>query len=213
MKNFGRGMPPVQTTLETYGAISLLASVIRHNSTTFDAARRENVAEHSYSLAVLGGALAVELNKTAAAPLDVGKVTQFAVLHDLPEAHMEEGDISVYAAKRLLASKKALEEKAVEKLAGQTRGYPWIAGTLREYERQEAPEARFVYALDKIVVHMNVLLSGRHHARPTFAKYEETEKVAKSKIASAYPELLPLFGELCRLFRETPHFFSDQAEV
>lgn len=99
-------MPPTQLTLETYAAISLLAGVIRHNSVTFDAARRENVAEHSYSLAVLGGALAAELNKTAAMPLDIGRVTQFAVLHDLPEAYMEEGDISVYADKRLLAAKK-----------------------------------------------------------------------------------------------------------
>lgn len=200
----------VRDALQTYGAISALADVRRHNSTTFDADRRENVAEHSYSLTVFGAALAHELNQTNEQQLDVGKVTQYAAVHDLTEAYMEEGDISVYASKDLLAAKKESEAHALEKLEDMTRGYPWIATTIKEYGRQTDAEARFVYALDKIVVHMNVILSGRHHAKPAFAAYEETEKVAKAKIAGAYPELLPIFEELCQVFRASPHFFKEE---
>lgn len=200
-------MPDIQKTLRTYGAVSTLANVYRHNTVPFDAERPENVAEHSYSLAVLGAALADEMNQTDADSLDLGKITQFAVVHDLVEAYMDDGDISVYAAGTQLQSKKAAEANALEKLEKSSL-YPWIAQTIKEYEQQETSEARYIYALDKIIVHMNVILADKHHVTPTFERYLETEKVARQKIEQSYPDLLPYFEELSRIFREKPHFFT-----
>lgn len=122
---------------------------------------------------------------------------------------VDEGDISVYASKKILNAKKKSGEAALKKLGSATHGYPWIAKMAEEYERRVAPEARFVHALDKLVVHMNVILSGQHHARPTFEKYLETEKIARGKIAASFPDLLPYFEDLCCMFHERPEFFKQ----
>lgn len=195
-------MKNIQAVLATYGAVSKLAGVLRHNSVVFDPARRENVAEHSYSLAVLAGAVAADLNNG----LDIGKVVQFAVVHDLVEAFMEEGDISVYAPAAARRAKKSAEQTGLKRLE-KAVAHSWVTETIQAYERQDTAEAQFVYALDKLVVHMNVILNDQHHARPTFAGYLKTEVTARKKIAGAYPELLPYF-DLCRIFREKPHLFS-----
>jgi putative hydrolases of HD superfamily len=201
-------MKNTQSVLRTYETITLLARVFRHNSVTFDAKRRENVAEHSYSLAVLASAIADDINQHSKDKLDVGKIAQFAVVHDLTEAYMDEGDISVYASSTLLEAKKKSEELALKKLEKRTE-HSWIVATIKDYETQKSPEARFVYSLDKLVVHMNVILSNKHHATPTFADYLHTEKRAREKIAQSYGGLLIYFDELCKLFRENPHFFKE----
>lgn len=66
-------MKSIHSVLKTYEAITLLARINRHNSTTFDASRKENVAEHSYSLAVLAAALASDFNNNGE-KLDMGMV-------------------------------------------------------------------------------------------------------------------------------------------
>lgn len=200
-------MKDIQNVLKTYEAVILLATVLRHNSTTFDADRRENVAEHSNSLAVLAAAIASDLNDTGEG-LDVGMVAQFASVHDLVEAYMEEGDISVYAPTAVLKTKEVSEKLALEKLKSKV-GHAWITNTIESYKNQTTAEARFVYALDKIVVHMNVILSDKHHVRPSFSEYLRTEQTARQKIKHSYDKLLIYFEELCKLFRESPHFFSD----
>lgn len=200
-------MTTTEDVLKTYQAISLLAQVVRHNSTTFDANRKENVAEHSYSLTVLAAAIASDFNAKGE-QLDIGLIAQFASVHDLVEAYMDEGDISVYASADMLRSKKDLEKQALKKLEVMVE-HAWVIDTIKKYEAQDTVEARFVYALDKLVVHMNVILSNKHHARPSFSDYLRTETVARQKIANSYSGLLGYFDELCRMFRERPHFFKD----
>lgn len=196
--------------LEPFGVISELANVYRHNGMTFAPGRKENVAEHSYALATFGCALAQAINETNASQLDLGKVAQFALVHDMTEIYMKDGDISVYSAPEMLASKKDQEEEALAHLEMKTVGLPWIAEMLKEYESQASREACFVYALDKMIVHMVVILNDTHHAVPTFNRYLETEDVAREKIQKSFPELLPYFKELCQMFRKRPHLFKDE---
>lgn len=197
--------PSTHEVLQVFGVISDLAKVYRHNAMTFDPQRKENVAEHSYALATLGCALAAELELS----LDVGKVAQFALVHDLTEIFMEEGDISVYAAHDLLATKKTAEETALEQIRQKTDSLPWISRTLEEYEAQTTPESRFVYALDKMVVHMIITINDQHHVKPTRARYLETETIARDKIQRAFPRLLPYFEDLCQMFKARPHLFEE----
>ena len=203
--------PSTSSILKSFDAISSLANVYRHNGMTFDPQRKENVAEHSYALAALGCALAQEFNESLEVALDLGKVSQFAVVHDLTEAFMKHGDISVYASTDLLSGKKADEELALKEIEEQTKALPWIAETIKEYEAQDSSEARYVYALDKIVVHMVVILNDQHHAKPTFERYLESEVVARRKIEKSFPQLMPYFDELCQMFKDKPHLFSDSA--
>ena len=202
--------PATKDILSIFAIISNLSNVYRHNAMTFDTARKENVAEHSYALATLGCALAAELNRAADTQLDVGKIAQYALVHDLAELFMKEGDVSVYAPARLLAAKKSAEGAAIARMKRQTKNMPWIGQTVDEYEAQSTAEAQFVYALDKIIVHMIVIISNHHHAKPTFARYKETEETARQKISNSFPPLLPYFEDLCRAFKERPHLFEDE---
>jgi 5'-deoxynucleotidase YfbR-like HD superfamily hydrolase len=201
-------MKDTQDVLATYATIGLLAGVLRHNSVTFDASRHENVAEHSYSLAVLAAAIASDLNKNDGEEIDIGKVVQFATVHDLVEAYMDEGDISVYASSELRKNKEGSEKLALENIKKRT-AHSWIPDTIEKYESQDTVEAHFVYALDKLVVHMNVILSNKHHADPTFSNYAQTERRARQKISRSYDKLLVYFDELCKMFRAKPYLFKD----
>jgi 5'-deoxynucleotidase YfbR-like HD superfamily hydrolase len=205
--------PSTSNLLTSFDAISRLANVYRHNGMTFDPGRKENVAEHSYALAALGCALAQEFNENLETPLDLGKVSQFAIVHDLTEAFMKHGDISVYASADLLGAKKAEEKAALKEIEEQTKSLPWIVETIERYEAQDSLEARFVYALDKIVVHMVVILNNQHHAKPTLERYLESETLAHGKIKKSFPQLLPYFDELCQMFKDKPHLFSDETST
>jgi 5'-deoxynucleotidase YfbR-like HD superfamily hydrolase len=56
----------------------------------FDKQRHENVGEHSFSLAMLAGALAEHIDPD----LDIGKITQYALVHDIAEIYT--GDVTVW---------------------------------------------------------------------------------------------------------------------
>lgn len=107
--------------------------------------RWENDAEHSWSLAFLACSLAPEVDKA----LDVGKVCQFAVVHDIVEVHA--GDTSVLKEDEHVLTKDEREAKAVELIRSEFAHFPWIVDTIEEYERKDTNEALFVYALDKYI--------------------------------------------------------------
>lgn len=193
--------------LDIFGILARPGTIKRHNHAVFDTQRHENVAEHSYNLAVLSCTLAQYYNATRAAKLNPGTISQYALVHDISEAVMDAGDISVFADASLLATKHAAEAAALQQITRMTTAFPWAAETLKTYETQQSEEARFVYAVDKLIVHLVVLINDRHHLQPTHARYRETEAVAHSKIAKSYPALLPVFETLCAAFYEKPHLF------
>src|SRR5688572_27351474 len=72
----------------------------------FDRQRQENVGEHSFSLAMLAGALAETLDPQ----LDIGLVVQYATVHDIVEAYA--GDVAVWEPEAVLAAKAEAELRA-----------------------------------------------------------------------------------------------------
>ncbi|WP_182883723.1 HD domain-containing protein [Microbispora sp. H10949] len=170
--------------------------------------RRENDAEHSFAL----GLAAVCLAPLVDPALDLGRIARYALVHDLPEVHA--GDVSVYAGPAEREKKAVREEEAREIIARDFGGtFPWLVEDLDGYRAQRDAESRFVYALDKLLPHVNVLLADHHPLRPTWAAYRRTEITARRKIAASCPALLPLFEELCREFARRPHLFSGGAPL
>jgi hypothetical protein len=198
-------MPAVASTHDllrlTRDIITPLLAVERTMVMPFDHARHENVGEHSFSLALLAGALADAIDKT----LDVGKVVQYATVHDVVEVHV--GDVTVWESDAALLSKAKDETLAALRIAKDFATLPWVARTYQSYERLDTPEKCFVYALDKLYPHMLILIADHHPVHPSWEAYKRTEVIARQKIA-AYPGLLPLFDELCSMFRQRPYFFS-----
>lgn len=107
--------------------------------------RRENDAEHSFSLAIAAAVLAEYSNE----PVDITKVMKMVLVHDAVEIYA--GDTYCYDDEGA-KTKKERENAAAEKVFGmlpeeQGREYRELWD---EFERNDTPEARFSNAMDRI---------------------------------------------------------------
>lgn len=117
-------------------------------------AQPESVAEHSWATALLALALAHEVNRSAPeqgldGPLDVGRVAQIALVHDLAEATLT--DLPRRATALLGEGvKHAAEERALDDLLGTGVDAEALLALWRDYDRSASPEARLVRDADKL---------------------------------------------------------------
>jgi putative hydrolase of HD superfamily len=121
-----------------------LKTIIRRNSIT-DGSRRENTAEHSWHLALM----ALVLVPYSAEPVDVSRVVELLVVHDIVE--IDAGDTFVYDTDAA-AEKEELEQRAADRLFSIVPGDDGLRLRARwdEYEARETPEARFAHSLDRL---------------------------------------------------------------
>lgn len=117
----------------------------------------ESDAMHTVMVGILACAVASKLRPD----LDVGRIAQFSLVHDLVEAYS--GDVSTYGHKseEFFQQKEANERAALSRIREEFDSvYPWIGQTIEAYESLTAPEARFVKALDKCMPKLTHLLNG-----------------------------------------------------
>lgn len=123
----------------------------------------ESDTDHTVMLVWIACALAA---RYCPGQLDIGLIAQFAAIHDAPEVYA--GDtptLRIDAAG--LAAKNARERAATARIDREFAEYlPWFPSTIRLYEQQELPEARFVRALDKILPKIVHILDGATRACP-----------------------------------------------
>ena len=165
--------------------------------------RMENDAEHSWSLALYGGALAPLIDPD----LDVGKVCMFAIVHDLVEVWS--GDTSVWGEQEELNTKDAREAQAMTELEKACSAFPWIVTTAQAYERQDSPEANFVKALDK-VISLVIRWSDKgqfyHDIKLTQADFERKLESHRQK-AHLHAGAAEYYEALRKIFAEHPEYF------
>ena len=106
--------------------------------------RRENDAEHSFSLAIAAAVLAEYSNE----PVEISKVMKMVLVHDAVEIYA--GDTYCYDDEGA-KTKEAREKAAAEKIFGtlpeeQAAEYRALWD---EFERNDTPEARFSNAMDR----------------------------------------------------------------
>lgn len=115
-----------------------------HRITLYPDKHYENDAEHSFHLALS----ATEIAANHHPELDAGLVSQFSIVHDLPEIYA--GDTpSFNISNTARGAKEKAERLALEKLL--TELPPHTAQLLKRYEEQKEPEARFVRFIDKLL--------------------------------------------------------------
>ena len=166
--------------------------------------RSENDAEHSWSVALLACSLAPEIDTT----LNVGKVAQFAIVHDLVELFA--GDTSPWQGdSSFRASKEEREEKALELIAERFSAFPWIYQTIREYERKASNEATYVWAIDKVIILLlRRLDKGKFFIDNGITKEAFDERlIANKKKAHAHPVVGDYYDQLLALFEMHPEYF------
>jgi putative hydrolase of HD superfamily len=159
-----------------------LKNVIRGNRIA-DASRRENTAEHSWHLALF----AIVLREYAVGDIDVWRVVEMLILHDLVE--IESGDTPLFDARGALDQAER-ESLAAEKLFGLLPGDQAAAmrATWEEFEMAESPDARFAKALDRLQpILLNHIVGGG-----TWTDYdvdEGRERALTRRIVDGAPKL------------------------
>lgn len=145
----------------------------------------ESDTDHTVMLSVIACAVAAKL----CPELDLGKVAQYALVHDLVEAYT--GDVSTFRyAKVNFAAKEAAEAEALEKIKndfGDT--FPWLYETIKAFESLKDPEARFVKTLDKSMPTLTILNTDNKQAEEMFDHaddLEKNEKIRSEALRSSY---------------------------
>jgi len=156
----------------------------------------ESDTDHTVMLSVMACAFAKEFYPE----LDLGKVSQFATIHDLVEVYA--GDTNtIKMTEEILADKMQREDLALQKIKNKfSLDFPWIHQTIEEYESLQSKEARFVKTLDKLLPCLtNVLNFGAQFAGNKVDKkrakdfYEKKIQNLNEKYAAEFPELLQIF--------------------
>lgn len=108
--------------------------------------RQENSAEHSWHFAVA----AMSLAPFAPEDVDISRVIQMALLHDIVE--IDVGDVLVYdlAARAAVAEKEVIAAKRLFGLLPEPQSTQFLQLWL-EYEASASTDARFAGALDRIL--------------------------------------------------------------
>lgn len=153
---------------------------------------------------VMLGWAACALAATWFPQLDVGLIAQFALVHDAPEVYA--GDtptLRITDAER--AAKAEREAAAVDRLAAEfTHQLPWFPDTLRVYEHQQLPEARFVRGVDKVLpklVHLLDRCTGlveQRISRDELADVFDRQRTDMHRYVGEFGALMDVRDELVR---------------
>lgn len=168
--------------------------------------RRENDAEHSWSVALVACMLAPYVNPS----LDTGKICQLAIVHDLAEVYA--GDTSVFAPKDDHQTKEERERTAIQKIRQDFAHFPWLISLLEDYERQEVEEARYVRSIDKLVplffdyINEGLYYRENKHTRDDFVSFMRRPR-EKAKI---HPGAFEYHEEAMAVLLSHPELFHQR---
>lgn len=160
----------------------------------------ENDSEHSFQLAMIALYI-IEENKLF---LDAYKCMGLALVHDILEVHA--GDTYIYGND--ISDKAEHETAAIERLKKDWPKQKLMHALIDEYEAKETAEAKFVYALDKLVPILNNYLDdGRNWKQDGITLSQlQSKKVNKISldqgIAEYYQQIVGLLYSKPELFGE-----------
>lgn len=166
--------------------------------------KQENDTEHSYDLAIAAWFLVQYFPE-----LDRNKVIRLAMVHDLVEIYA--GDTFAYSKKDKLANKREREAVAAAKLAEEWPDFPELTKAIAEYEARQSAEAKFVYALDKIMPALMGVLGEGHFWHKHGITLEDFRNEKERKVKES-PELLPYYYELYELIKSRSELMPSSSQ-
>lgn len=167
----------------------------------------ESDTDHTVMLSICSCSLAQKLYPN----LDIGKVSQFSIIHDLVEAYA--GDTNSFNLSMQGKKEKEDREKlAYEKIKSQFGNvYPWISDTIEEYESLQSDEAQFVKMVDKIMTKLTHRMNTGAYLKKEKKTKDETEmhynnqtRDLEKKYGKKFPEVIIILKELTQeILKET----------
>lgn len=194
--------PSLQRLLDLHSLLLQLQQVKRIVHLP-DNHEQENDTEHSYNLAIAAWFLVQYFPK-----LNKDRVIRFALVHDLVEVYA--GDTYIYAEQSIVDGKKEREKAALKRLEKEWPDFSEMVKLIKAYEAKTSEEARFVYALDKIMPILLIFLGEGYTWQKEGIGLEQLHNVKKNKVALS-PEIDRYYQELYSLLQKNTHLFPDRA--
>jgi putative hydrolase of HD superfamily len=160
----------------------------------------ENDTEHSYDLAMTAWYLSRWFPE-----LDQAMLIKYALVHDIVEIHA--GDTHVFGTEEQLNSKIEREAKALEQLKQDWPDFEDLTTMLNDYESKANAEARFIYALDKVIPIMLVYVNDGYSWKKENVTIEMLERVKAQKVNKS-SEILPYYDAMIALLHEHPELIK-----
>lgn len=164
-----------------------------------DGLRHESDTDHTVMLSVCACALAERLYPE----LDLGKIAQFAVVHDLVEAYAGDTDSFGINEKNKADKDKREHDSMLIIQAKFDPTFPWVGSTIEKYEALDTKEARFVKTVDKAMSKItHVLNNGQYFKNRKLSQddfirdYTTLMRTAEQKYGAEFPEVINLLEEL-----------------
>jgi putative hydrolase of HD superfamily len=179
--------PSIQRITELQQLIADFAKVNRVPQLA-DTGRAENDVEHSFGLALTCWFLVPKI----APELNLEKVLLYSLAHDVVEIHA--GDTFTFGSKEMLDSKVTRERAAIKKLQADWPDFAEMTEYAQDYLDMSDEEAKFVYAVDKMLPVIMVNLGEkdkfwyRHKVTRKMQIEEKRTKMAVSPAIDSYFE-------------------------
>lgn len=161
---------------------------------------KENDVEHSYHLAMMGW----YLNMSGELGYDTDRLVRYALIHDLAEAYA--GDVSALDTQGRIG-KPEREADAMRRIRSEFPLAEEIIQAVHSYETLADEEAKFVYALDKLMPMVMVYLADGRTWREENQGFKVMHQCQAPKIAVSKP-VDQLYAQLQTLLLRRPQLFG-----
>jgi putative hydrolase of HD superfamily len=196
--------PSVQRIAELQQFIADFASIERVPHLA-DKGRPENDAEHSFGLALTCWYLASHI----APQLDMARILKYALAHDTVEIHA--GD-TFFVDETGVSTKSDREDKAIEALKQSwDDDFAELADFAKMYKAKHDEEAKFVYAVDKLLPAIMVNLGEK-------SDFWKRHKITADKMAEKKKNILvsdivaPYYDQLLEWMKDSNHFYDPASD-
>ena len=161
---------------------------------------KENDVEHSYHLAMMGW----YLNVSGKLGYNTDNLVKYALIHDLAEAYA--GDVSALDPVGRIG-KPEREAEALERIRNEFPLAEEIIIAVHNYETLADEEAKFIYALDKLMPMVMVYLADGRTWREEKQGFTVMHECQAPKIALSEP-VSELYDQLKALLLGQPQLFG-----
>jgi len=161
----------------------------------------ENDSEHSYQLAMV----VLYIAENDRQQIDVYKAMGLALVHDIVEVHA--GDTPTFGSNADTLTQVEREPKAITTLRAQWPKLSLMHALIEEYETKSSPEAKLVYALDKLVPVLNNYLDNGRNWKKGHISLDQVIKVKVGKV-DVDPIVKRYFEEMLAVLKKKPELFG-----
>lgn len=161
----------------------------------------ENDAEHGYQLALVAWFL-IDENKME---FDSYRCVGMALVHDIIEVYA--GDTVAFASDDVISAQAQKEKTAVDELKHQWPNFVSLNDLVKEYEKLDTAEAKFIYALDKLLPVINNYLYDGKAWKEHGVSFEKMKSIKIGKIELS-SEVNEYYQDLLKVLEHKPELFG-----